>query len=258
MPRSSAATVFVTTSWDDGDRRDLKIAEMLHSHGLKGTFYVPVQDSFVTPLTNSELRDLSSAGFEIGAHSLSHHVLTRLSEKELVNEIQTCKQSLEQMLGLELRMFCYPNGRYNPVVLSHVQKAGYKGARTTRMLASGLNFTPYKMPTTLQAYPHRPIAYVRSIKAAGSLQTMSARLRDLLRCRNWVDLGKTLFDEVFAAGGMWHLYGHSWEIDSLALWPQLRELLDYVSGVDNAVYVTNNELLGLAATHSLEEKLTSV
>src|SRR2546430_8764527 len=43
-----------------------------------------------------------------------------------------------------------------------------------------------------------------------------------LMCQTWIDVGKKLFDEVLLKGGVWHLYGHSWEIQELGLWDQLR------------------------------------
>ncbi len=243
----------ITTSWDDGDIHDLKIAEMLCSRGLKGTFYIPVRDSFVTPLSSGDLRDLSSSGFEIGAHTLTHRLLTSLPEEQVAKEVEVCKYKLEQSLGYEIPMFCYPRGRFNDLVISQVKKSGYRGARTTRMLASHLNFSPYRMPTTLQAFPHRLTAYVKSVIAAGSFQVVYSRLEDLLRCRNWVELGRKLFDEVCATGGMWHLYGHSWEIESLSLWSQVGELLDYVSGGPTASYVTNCELISIVSDRLLDK-----
>ena len=41
-----------------------------------------------------------------------------------------------------------------------------------------------------------------------------------------------------------HLYGHAWELEKLNLWAQLKEMLDYVSGRDGLVYLTNAQLLG--------------
>src|SRR5437870_4578328 len=66
----------VTTSWDDGDLSDLKLAELLNSRGLRGTFYVPINPYRGRPaLDHANLRFLSSAGFEIGAHGVSHQYL---------------------------------------------------------------------------------------------------------------------------------------------------------------------------------------
>src|ERR1700730_10643506 len=121
----------VTTSWDDGDPQDLRIAELLRSRELPGTFYVPIIGYRQREtLTAADLRTLSSAGFEIGAHTVSHTTLPRLRSNELDREVRTCKQMLEQTLGCGVLMFCYPNGRYDAEVIRQVKNAGYAGART--------------------------------------------------------------------------------------------------------------------------------
>ncbi len=73
-------------------------------------------------------------------------------------------------------------------------------------------FRRYEMPTTIQAYPTRPTGYMRNLArrmAFSDLYSYGTRLR---KYRNWVDLGKHLFDRVLQEGGIWHLYGHSWEL----------------------------------------------
>ncbi len=103
-------------------------------------------------------------------------------------------------------------------------QAGYEGARTTRMLAHGLSFNPYEMPTNLQAYPHPPAIYVKNAAKAGSASTL---LEAVLRFRflgDWLQLGKRLFDQVFREGGVWHLYRGP----SKRLLPQVLSLLPRV------------------------------
>jgi hypothetical protein len=48
---------------------------------------------------------------------------------------------------------------------------------------------------------------------------------------------------VVGSGGVWHLYGHSWEIEREQLWPQLEQLLQYVSGRKGVAYRTNGQTL---------------
>ena len=60
---------------------------------------------------------------------------------------------------------------------------------------------------------------------------------------SWVELGKALFDLVLCEGGVWHLYGHSWEIEEKGLWDELKEMLDYVAEREGVQYVTNAEVL---------------
>jgi peptidoglycan/xylan/chitin deacetylase (PgdA/CDA1 family) len=234
----------VTTSWDDGDPKDLRIADLLFSRGLQGTFYVPMTGyQGRRTLGTSDLRALSAQGFEIGAHSVSHKNLPSLATGQLAHEVGICKQKLEQIVGRSVVMFCYPNGRYDRGVIRHVQHAGYKGARTVRMLSMSTDFHPFEMPTTIQAYPHCRAAYVRNLARARNAPELLKYIMTLSRFESWVELGKHLFREVLEQGGIWHLYGHSWEIDELNLWTDLCELLDYISHRKGVRYLNNGQLV---------------
>jgi peptidoglycan-N-acetylglucosamine deacetylase len=234
----------VTTSWDDGDRADLKVAEFLRSRGMGGTFYVPITPYRERPLDRAELRALSSEGFEIGAHGFSHKLLWRLPANEVAGEVGPCKPILEDILGTQVRMFCYPCGRYDSNVVRTLKEVGYCGARTVRMLATRLDFDPFKMPTTVQIFPHPQSAYLRNVARAGKLEGWQAYLVHRTRLADWLELGKKLFDSVLQNGGIWHLYGHSWEIDALNLWDGLRVMLDYVCRRKGVTYLSNGEVLG--------------
>src|SRR5207248_6782429 len=175
---------FVTTSWDDGDPKDLKVADLLRSRGLGGTFYVPMVGYLGRKtLTNADLRALSDQGFEIGGHSVSHKNLPNLTPEQLEQEVGTCKEKLEQITTRNVLMFCYPNGRYNRQVVWHVRKAGYQGARTVRMLSIDREFLPFEMPTTVQAYPHSTAAYIRNMARARNVPALLNYARRLRRLR---------------------------------------------------------------------------
>jgi len=242
--------IVVTTSWDDGDHADLKLAELLQSRRISGTFYVPINYR-ERPLGHSALRALASEGFEIGAHGYSHKHLWGLSPRELAHEVRPCKRILEDILGKEVDMFCYPRGRYDANVVRGLKEAGYRGARTVRMLATRVSFDPFEMPTSLQAFPHAPFTYVKNVARARSLESLQSFLIHLPRVRNWLALGKRLFDSVLEKGGVWHLFGHSWEIEQLGIWDDLREILDYVCRRDGVRYVPNCALLQPRPTSSL-------
>ena len=240
----------VTTSWDDGDCADLKLAELLSSKGIRGTFYIPINYR-EKPLGHTELRTLASEGFEIGAHGWSHKRLWGLQPEELGQEVRPCKEVLEDILGKRVQMFCYPRGRYDANAVRAVQQAGYRGARTVRMLATRPAFNAFEMPTTLQVFPHATFTYLKNVARARSIESLKSCLVQMPRLGNWVELGKRLFDSVLEDGGIWHLYGHSWEIERLGLWDGLRELLEYVGRRDAVRYVPNCALLQPQSVTSL-------
>lgn len=211
---------------------------------MRGTFYVSTgQLNGESRFTGSNLHTLSRDGFEIGAHTISHRILTDLSPRELAQEVGECKPTLEQMLGREVVMFCYPRGRFDAHVLREVERAGYRGARTTRMLCSNAAFPRFEMPTTVQAYPHGRSNYLRNLARLGGVSALIQSAPDMIRFENWIQLAKKLFDRVLRDGGVWHLYGHAWELEKLNLWDDLNEVLDYVSGRDGVAYLTNAQLL---------------
>jgi len=64
---------------------------------------------------------------------------------------------------------------------------------------------------------------------------------------NWLELSKRLFDSALETGGMWHMYGHSHEIEQLGLWHELEEILDYVGNREQVTYIPNGDLISLLA-----------
>lgn len=241
----------VTTSWDDGDPDDLRVAELLHSRGLVGTFYIPlIGHHGRKTLGPAELKSLRSGGFEVGAHGVSDTVLTGLSTGKLAQEVEMCKSGLEDTLSEPVQMFCYPRGRFNKCVIKYVKEAGYKGARTTRMMRQGLDFDPFQMPTSLLAHPNTKIQYARNLVRGRNVSGLFDYMTQFIRLDSWTSIGKILFDRVLSEGGVWHLFGHSWEIEKGGLWAGLAEMLDYVSRREGVLYCTNSEILKYLAQES--------
>jgi hypothetical protein len=244
-------TVVVTTSWDDGDLWNLKLAEMLASRGLPATFYIPTGTlGDGSTLSAAQLRDLAGAGFEIGAHTVTHPVLSDITGAALKGEVVECKRALEEILGREVPSFAYPKGRGNAEVIAELERAGYRSARGLRMLSLSTDFPPFDMPFTVQAYPHPWSRYARNLIKRGEVLALAKQSAEILRAKSWVELGKSLFDRALSEGGAWHLVGHSWETERVGGWSELTEMLDYVSGREGVQYLTNGELAKLSSSHS--------
>lgn len=76
------------------------------------------------------LRELSERGIEIGAHSRTHPVLTRVPDGELDSEIAGSRADLDR-LGLPApRLFAYPYGVEDERVRQATQRAGFTAAFT--------------------------------------------------------------------------------------------------------------------------------
>lgn len=235
--------VIVTTSWDDGAFTDLRIAELLKSAAVSGTFYVPLANTKRPVIGGVDIRCLHGAGFEIGAHGASHRDLPGLPPPVLTQEVEGSKRCLEDILGAPVWMFCYPRGRHDTNVRRAVRLAGYAGARTTRMLQLAGNADVFAMPTTIQAFPHPVRAYIKNLAKARNIFGLYDYLVNFRRSEDWVQLGRRLFDFALEHGGIWHLYGHSWEIEEFDLWNGLTNLLEYVQRRDGVLYLANHDTL---------------
>jgi peptidoglycan-N-acetylglucosamine deacetylase len=235
--------VIVTTSWDDGDPHDLRIAELLRQRALPGTFYVPIIGYLGhRTISAQDMRDMVRHGFEIGAHSYSHRSLSGLEPFELEREVRSCRATLEDAIGERITMFCYPNGRYDQATLNYVKKSGYVGARTTRMLRADAGDNAFEIPTTVQAFPHQALTYIKNALKVHNFGSIASFGTTVLTAANWVEVGKRTFDHVQKHGGVWHLYGHSWEVEDYRLWTGLVELLDYVADRNGVQYLNNGDM----------------
>lgn len=73
----------------------------------------------------AQLRAWHDAGMEIGGHTRNHANLCRLEDPAARDEIAGCRQDLEQMLGVEVRSFCYPYGEHRAEHADMVRQAGF-------------------------------------------------------------------------------------------------------------------------------------
>lgn len=259
---SMSKQVLFTTSWDDGHALDTRVAELLHKHGIKGTFYVP---SRVAPggccnpngfsvLPAAELRSLGTA-FEIGSHTLDHRSLDDLPVDEARHQIVAGKRWLEDQLGRRVAGFCYPNGHHDAAVRQLVRDSGFRYARTTEDLRDDLGSDPFQMPVTLHFYPRRRVDVAR-----GFVREERHRLRQWRWARrlpvfasavsknDFAARFRRLVDRVCERGGVFHVWGHSWEIDRVDGWAMLDEVLGYAAQrVPPAARLTNEGLLVASA-----------
>ncbi|HDP99962.1 MAG TPA: polysaccharide deacetylase family protein, partial [bacterium] len=77
-------------------------------------------------LSRQQLKELTTAGWEIGSHTASHPDLTRLSEQQLINELENSKKLIADLIQKPVDYIAYPFNRFNPRVLQMAQKIGYR------------------------------------------------------------------------------------------------------------------------------------
>ena len=72
----------------------------------------------------NEVRTMHRAGMSIGAHGVSHGILTRMSAESAAGEIATSLQQTAGRVGARVDAFAYPNGDATPAIADQVRDAG--------------------------------------------------------------------------------------------------------------------------------------
>lgn len=230
----SYKNLVVTTSWDDGSVSDIKLSNLLEKYSLKATFYITKSYLYLErPLTSREIIELGKK-HEIGAHTLTHPDLDKISTKHANDEILGSKEYIENLLGRDVKMFCYPRGRYNNEIIRIVKKAGFIGARTCNHGDFDMPKDPYKWQITLHASNGSP----RLTFKIWRINHLSIR-----SLRDWEVRAMELFDLGFKKGGVYHLWGHASEIEKKDEWDKLERVFKYISNREGVKYMTNGVAL---------------
>lgn len=86
-------------------------------------------------LTWEEVQSLLASGLiDIGAHTISHEILTNISHDEAAQEILASKSHIEQRTGRRITLFAYPNGTpsdYDDRHINFLREFGFSCSVTT-------------------------------------------------------------------------------------------------------------------------------
>jgi peptidoglycan/xylan/chitin deacetylase (PgdA/CDA1 family) len=77
-------------------------------------------------MSEPQLRQLGLSGVTIGSHSMNHRFLPSLDQDQLEQELVQSRQKLEAVTGREIRLFSFPYGAFNDLVVDACRKAGYE------------------------------------------------------------------------------------------------------------------------------------
>lgn len=166
----------IVITFDDGYQDNYTYAfPILKKYHFTATIFVVVNsigktnffdaDRKVQPvnkmLSLKQIKELNAYGITIGAHTMNHPHLAKISLDQAREEIINSKKALEKILGKPVLVFSYPYGSYDKNVEKIVKEAGYKAAVTTRQ---GINFPDsdhyaLKRIRIMGMYSHRKFIY---------------------------------------------------------------------------------------------------
>ena len=101
-------------------------------------------------MTRGQLRALHAAGMEVGGHTVSHPILSRLDDAAAAQEIGAGREELANWLGQQPTVFAYPNGvpgrDFGDRDVELVRAAGFSGAFTTARGTAQAGADAFRIP----------------------------------------------------------------------------------------------------------------
>ena len=124
----------LTFSYDDGNRTDIRVADILTEAGLKGTFnFCGKMLQREGKVTADEVKPLFiDRGHEVACHGFEHPFEEKLPLQCVVEDIRTDRLVLEKAAGTLARGMAYPYGTFSPDVKNILRALGIAYCRTVR------------------------------------------------------------------------------------------------------------------------------
>jgi polysaccharide pyruvyl transferase WcaK-like protein/peptidoglycan/xylan/chitin deacetylase (PgdA/CDA1 family) len=124
----------IVLTFDDGYKDILKMRSFIKEHNIKPALFILSDNKNANNkelntkrafLAKKDILHLIHDGWQIGSHTATHPNLSSLGKSEIAREVTESKKKLEKDLGIQIKYFAYPRGKYNNTVLYFVRKAGY-------------------------------------------------------------------------------------------------------------------------------------
>ena len=220
----------ITFSYDDGVTQDERLISLFNKYGLKCTFNVNsgflghpgellregvhVRHDKIAP---DRLRAVYE-GHEVATHSVTHPYLTRLSDEEVIREIEEDRIRLSELLGYEVVGHAYPMGDCDRRVADLLRD--HTGVKYARTVTSTHNFD---IQTDMHLF--NPTVYHHR------------EMDEMFR------LGEEFLSLKTDEPKLFYIWGHAYEFDIHNDWKRFEEFLEMISRRDDIFYGTNEQCI---------------
>ena len=221
----------ITFSFDDGVLQDIRLVEMFNKYGLKATFNINygllgTENSLIrndvrvdhTKVKPEDVRAIY-AGHEIAGHTLTHPILTELSDEEVIRQVEEDRLRLSELCGYEVVGMAYPCGKYDERVIRLMRE--HTGTRYSRTVKDTCEYGVTKQEELLALHP--------------SVYYIKPNLEEVV-------------DQFLASESdepqLLYIWGHSYEMDAGYIsWEAFEAICERLAGHDDIFYGTNAEVL---------------
>ena len=222
----------ITFSYDDGVTQDIRLIEIFDRYGLKATFNLNsellgregelIREGVKVNHTKNKPEDVKKIykNHEVAAHTLTHPILTKLPDSEIIRQVEEDRKNLEKLTDKPVVGMAYPGGgvNFNEHVANVIREnTGIKYARTT---VSSYNFD---LQTDL--YVFNPTVYHHA------------------EWDKMIELGERFVAMKTETPKIMYIFGHAYEFDINDSWDRFEDFCRMVGGRDDIFYGTNAEIL---------------
>ena len=106
-------------AWSDDDIDS--ILDTLNNYNVKASFFITGDWAQKYP---DSVKKISQNGHDIGNHSYNHADYTKLSEDDILNDLDKCDDAIRKITGEKPFLMRAPSGGYNNTVMDCAEKSG--------------------------------------------------------------------------------------------------------------------------------------
>ena len=122
----------------------LSVIDQLNKYMVNNNLVIDSDDQLNLPMSWENIIEMHKSGqIEIGSHTVSHPILSRLSNEEITYELSHSKLEIEDHLGAVCTTLAYPVGGeddINDFVIQEAERLGYKMASSYIKGGNNLNY----------------------------------------------------------------------------------------------------------------------
>jgi peptidoglycan/xylan/chitin deacetylase (PgdA/CDA1 family) len=106
---------------------------------------IPADSGKELILSWDEVREMNHGGIAIGAHTVTHPVLTKLLPEQAKREIIESRKIIEEKIGQPVTVFSYPGGKFSDKTASLLKDNGFRCALTSVPSMTTSKSNPYEL-----------------------------------------------------------------------------------------------------------------
>jgi peptidoglycan/xylan/chitin deacetylase (PgdA/CDA1 family) len=121
---------------------------------------------------------------EIGSHTVTHPILSSITDEECRRELAESRRQIEESVGRKVRSFCFPNGMpgdYRSTQVRQLADVGYACGVMAHFGLVGNQTSPYSLPRMGMARKAKPLDFSKYLDGVAYYQH---RLENLIHSKS--------------------------------------------------------------------------